>query len=69
MTDLTIDLTDQPRLTPFEDGLLRRLFYFETSGATLAPPLRVLKEELRARDQRSTVREPEVAVIRVPIYA
>jgi hypothetical protein len=69
MTDMTIDLRDQPRLSPFEDGLLRRLFFFETSGATLAPPLRVLKAELRARDQRTTVRDPEVAVTRVPIYA
>jgi hypothetical protein len=69
MTDMTIDLTDKPRLTPFEDGVLRRLFFFETSGATLAPPLRVLKAELRARDQRSEVRDPDVAVTRVPIYA
>ena len=66
---MTIDLTDKPRLTPDEDGMLRRLFYFEEAGATLAPPLRVLKAELRARDQRSTVREPDVAVTRVPIYA
>jgi hypothetical protein len=69
MTGLTIDLTDSPRLTPEEDGLLRRLFFFERAGATLAPPLRVLKVELRARDQRHTVREPEAAVTRVPIYA
>lgn len=68
MTDMTIDLTDKG-LTPFEDGMLRRLFFFETSGATLAPPLRVLKAELRARDQRVDVREPEVSVTRVPIYA
>jgi hypothetical protein len=66
---MTIDLTDRPRLTPEEDGMLRRLFYFEEAGATLAPPLRVLKAELRARDQRSTVREPDAAVTRVPIYA
>jgi hypothetical protein len=69
MTGMTIDLTDKTRLTPFEDGLLRRLFFFETSGATLSPPMRVLKAELRARDQRSTVRDPEVAVTRVPVYA
>jgi hypothetical protein len=70
MADMTIDLRDTPtRLSPFEDGLLRRLFFFETSGATLAPPLRVLKAELRARDQRTTVRDPEVSVTRVPIYA
>ena len=69
MTSMTIDLTDKPRLTPDEDGLLRRLFFFETSGATLSPSMRVLKAELRARDQRSTVRDPEIAIIRVPIYA
>ena len=69
MPDMTIDLTDRPRLTPAEDAILRRLFFFETSGAQLAPPLRVLKAELRARDQRATVRDPEVAVTRVPIYA
>jgi hypothetical protein len=66
---MTIDLTDQPRLTPYEDSLLRRLYFFETSGATLAPPLRVLKAELRARDQRSTVRDPQADLTRVPIYA
>ena len=66
---MTIDLTDKPRLTPDEDSILRRLFFFEAAGATLAPPLRVLKAELRARDQLSTVGEPEVAVTRVPIYA
>lgn len=66
---MTIDLTDKPRLSPDEDGILRRLFFFETSGATLAPPLQVLKAELRARDQRRTVRDPEAAVIRVPNYA
>jgi hypothetical protein len=69
MADMTIDLTEQPRLTPDEDGLLRRLYFFETSGATLAPPLRVLKAELRARDQRSTVRDPQADLTRVPIYA
>jgi hypothetical protein len=69
MTGMTIDLRDLPRLTPFEDGLLRRLFFFESAGATLAPALRVVKSELRARDQRSTVREPEEAVTRIPSYA
>ncbi|MDT7545693.1 MAG: hypothetical protein QOE99_1803 [Actinomycetota bacterium] len=56
------------RLSPSEDGLLRRLFFFESTGATLAPPLRVLKSELRQRDQRRSVRAPEVAVTRVPHY-
>jgi hypothetical protein len=65
---MTIDLRDE-RLTRDEDGMLRRLFFFELAGATLAPELRVLKAELRARDQRETVREPEMAVTRVPFYA
>lgn len=68
MTDRIIDLTDQ-RLSPDEDGILRRLFFFEQGGAELAPPLRQLKDELRARDQRVDVREPELALTRVPHYA
>jgi hypothetical protein len=68
MADVQIDLRDE-RLTPDEDGMLRRLFYFETAGATLAPELKILKAELRARDQRETVREPETAVTRIPNYA
>jgi hypothetical protein len=56
------------RLSPSEDGLLRRLFFFESTGATLAPSLQVLKSELRQRDQRRSVRAPEVTVTRVPHY-
>lgn len=65
---MTIDLRDG-RLSSHEDGLLRRLFFFETAGATLAPPLRVLKAELRSRDQRTSVRDPDMSVTRVPVYA
>ncbi len=68
VTDMLIDLTDR-RLSPFEDGLLRRLFFFEKNGADLAPSLRVLKAELRARDQRVDVRDPELTLERVPDYA
>jgi hypothetical protein len=68
MTDMHIDLT-APRLSHFEDGLLRRLCFFETSGATLSEPLHALKTELRARDQRSSVRDPEIVVTRIPTYA
>ena len=67
MTDRMIDLTDR-RLTPAEDGILRRLCFFERRGARLAPPMRELKDELRARDQRIDVREPEITVLRVPHY-
>lgn len=68
MTDQVIDLTDG-RLTPEEDGILRRLTFFERRGARLAPPMLMLKSELRARDQRITVRDPEVVLTRVPHYA
>jgi len=68
MADHVIDLTDR-RLTPVEDSILRRLFFFETNGADLAPPMRALKDELRGRDQRLVVREPELTVTRVPHYA
>lgn len=64
---MTIDLTDK-RLSPYEDGVLRRLFFFESSGARLAPPLQVLKAELRARDQRDSVRDPVLTLQRVPHY-
>lgn len=46
------------RLTPEEDGILRRLHYFEQNGITLAIPMQTLKAELRARDQRAEIREP-----------
>ena len=46
-------------LTREEDGVLRRLHYFETTGISLAMPMQLLKAELRARDQRSEIREPK----------
>lgn len=49
------------RLSSVEDGMLRRLCFFEQAGATLAPPLRELRDELRSRDQRASVRAPEQA--------
>jgi hypothetical protein len=68
MTGSIMDTADL-RLTPAEDGQLRRLFFFEKAGATLAPPLRVLRSELRARDQRLEVREPELTVTRISHYS
>ena len=46
------------RLTRDEDGMLRRLHFFETSGARLALPYRSLKHSLVVRDLRKTIREP-----------
>ena len=46
------------RLTAEEDGILRRLHYFEANGISLAIPMQTLKAELRARDQRVEIREP-----------
>jgi len=55
------------RLTPEEDGILRRLHYFETTGVALALPMQMLKAELRARDQRTEIREPEFARTLLPV--
>ena len=53
-TDRVISLP----VSPEEDALLRRLAQFERLGATLAPPMVLLKDEIRARDRRETIREP-----------
>lgn len=47
------------RVTPEEDGILRRLHSLEEFGARLAPPLARLKAEIRLRDQRIDIREPQ----------
>lgn len=47
------------RLTPEEDGTLRRLHCMERLGAELAPQMRALKDEIRGRDQRLEIREPD----------
>ena len=62
VTDLTVR-TEADRVitlpvTPEEDALLRRLAQFEQLGATLAPTMALLKQEIRARDRRETIREP-----------
>ncbi|MCA1710816.1 MAG: hypothetical protein LC789_03910 [Actinobacteria bacterium] len=54
-------------LTPEEDGVLRRLHFFETSGLSLAIPMQELKAELRARDKRIEIREPVTARILWPV--
>ena len=52
------------RLTPEEDGILRRLHYMEQLGAELSPQMKRLKDEIRARDRRQEIREPDdLAVI------
>lgn len=45
-------------VSPEEDALLRRLAQFERLGATLAPTMSFLKNEIRARDRRDRIREP-----------
>ena len=47
------------RLTPEEDGTLRRLHCLERLGADLAPPMKQLKDEIRRRDRRLEIREPD----------
>ena len=63
VTDLSVhttapDLVITLPVSPEEDALLRRLAQFERLGATLAPTMAVLKDEIRARDRRETIREP-----------
>ena len=47
------------RLTPEEDGILRRLHCLERLGAELSPQMRQLKDEIRRRDRRLEIREPD----------
>ena len=53
-------MEEQQRLTPEEDGQLRRLHFFERVGVRLAPEFKEQKQRLRARDHRHAVREPEL---------
>ena len=46
------------RLTPEEDGILRRLHCLEQLGAQLSPQMAQLKDEIRRRDRRLEIREP-----------
>lgn len=52
--DLVITLP----VSPEEDALLRRLAQFERLGATLAPTMVLLKDEIRSRDRREVIRLP-----------
>lgn len=55
------------RLTREQDGVLRRLTYFEQSGLSLSADSRRLRQELRSQDFRTSVREPwEAAVTTTP---
>ena len=46
------------RLTPEEDGILRRLHCLEQLGAQLSPQMAQLKDEIRRRDRRLEIRDP-----------
>jgi hypothetical protein len=59
------DVEEQPvtqsnRLTRDEDHQLRLLTFFEHLGVRLAPEFKDLKMQLRARDHRHAVRDPEI---------
>ena len=47
------------RVSPEEDGILRRLHLLEELGAQLSPPMQRLKAEIRAKDKRAEIREPQ----------
>lgn len=56
------------RLTPEEDAQLRRLHCLEQLGAQLAPQMRQLKDEIRARDRRELIRDPEDLGVIEPLW-
>ncbi len=63
---MDIDLT---QVTPDEDALLRRLDYFQRSGAVLAPELDRVARAIRVRDLRRSVRAPFDFVTATPTRA
>ena len=56
------------RLTPEEDGILRRLHLLERLGAELAPQMRELKMDIRKRDRRIEIREPDDREVVSPLW-
>ncbi len=56
------------RLTPEEDGILRRLHCLERLGAQLSPAMRELKDDIRRRDRRIDIRDPEDRGVIAPIW-
>ena len=56
------------RLTPEEDGILRRLHCLEQLGAQLSPQMRLLKDDIRARDRRVEIRDPEDHGVITPLW-
>jgi hypothetical protein len=56
------------RLSPEEDGILRRLHCLEGLGAQLSPQMRQLKDEIRRRDRRTEIRDPEDRGVITPIW-
>ena len=46
------------RLSPDEDGALRRLHWFEQLGCDLSNAAKTLKDSLRGRDRRAYIRDP-----------
>lgn len=51
-------MAGRAQLTRDQDGVLRRLTFFEASGARLVPTLRLVRAQLREHDRRQSVREP-----------
>lgn len=56
------------RPTPEEDGVLRRLHCLERLGVRLAPAMRELKDEIRQRDRRLDIRDPEDVDVISPLW-
>lgn len=65
MTTATLDrvLPAPRRVSPEEDGMLRRLHALEGLGVTLSTEMARLKAEIRSRDLRAEIREPDERVV------
>jgi hypothetical protein len=56
------------RLSRAEDGTLRRLHCLEQLGAELSPQMKQLKDEIRKRDRRIDIRDPDDRAVISPIW-
>ena len=55
------------RPTADEDAVLRRLHCFEQLGCALSPQMRAVKDDIRRRDRRAEIRDPDHTVLVLPV--
>ena len=60
--DSQLETQTDERLTPAEDAELRRLHWFERLGCQLSDALVTIKDNIRSRDRRAVIRDPEAVI-------